>query len=166
MAAVKPSSFERCDLGAPPQMEPILLYAPSPCALGTPYVESFSSYLIRLAEAHVVPLWHLIRYVRSQMCPGPVFHPNMHYTYPGNGLGQGSEILVDSFETATGRNDLRLLTLQALEGSIQSMTLFERRRRGVLVVWNNGEQKERRYIALYFGEFALLRSLRFTDPSW
>jgi hypothetical protein len=124
MHAVKPCSLERWDLTEPAVAEPSLLYTLRPCGLGTPYVESLSSYVVRLAEAHVVPVWRLILHVRSQVCSERLSRPSMRYAYPANGLGKGAEILRQSFEAATGQRDLRPLTLSALQGSVSKLNIF------------------------------------------
>lgn len=118
MPVVERCSFERWDCEEPIRAEPSLLYALTPRGLGTPYVESLSSYVMKLAEAHVVPVWRLILHVRSQVCSDRLSRPSMRYAYPANGLGKGAEILRQSFEAATGHGDLRPLTLSALQGSV------------------------------------------------
>ena len=105
MSVVKLCSFERWDLAEPARAAPSLLYTLTPRGLATPYVESLSSYVMRLAEEHVVPVWRLILHVRSRVCSDRLTRPSMRYAYPANGLGKGSEILRQSFEAATG-NDL------------------------------------------------------------
>ena len=124
MLAVKPRSFERWDLAEPVRAAPSLLYALTPRGLDTPYVESLSSYVTRLAEVHVVPVWRLILHVRSQVCSDRLSRPSMRYAYPANGLGKNAEILRQSFEAATGGRDLRPLTLSALQGSISKPDIF------------------------------------------
>lgn len=120
----KRSSFERWNLAEPNRVRPSLLYTLTPCGLGTPYVESLSSYVTRLANAHVVSVWRLILHVLSPMNPGRVPRSSTRYAYPANGLGKGSEILLRSFEAATCRSDLRLLTLTALQGTISQLSIF------------------------------------------
>ena len=61
--------FARWELSEPVQPRPSLLYALTPCGLGTPYVESLASYVTRLAEAHVVSVWRLILQIRSASRP-------------------------------------------------------------------------------------------------
>jgi AraC-like DNA-binding protein len=124
MPAVKPCSFARWDSAEPVRSAPNLLYSLRPRGLGTPYVESLSSYVVRLAEAHVVPVWRLILHVRSKVCSGRLSRPSMRYAYPANGLGKGAEVLRQSFEAATGQSDLRPLTLSALEGSVSKLDIF------------------------------------------
>ena len=63
-------------------------------------------------------------HVRSQVCSDRLSRPSMRYAYPANGLGKGAEILRQSFETATGRSDLRPLTLSALQGSVSKVDIF------------------------------------------
>ena len=79
---------------------------------------------MRLAEAHVVPVWRLILHVRSQVCSDRLSRPSMRYAYPANGLGKGAEVLRQSFEAATGRSDLRPLTLSVLQGSVSKLDIF------------------------------------------
>lgn len=124
MPVVKRSSFERWDLAEPVRAAPSLLYGLTPRGLGTPYIESLSSYVMRLAEAHVVPVWRLILHVRSQVCSDRLSRPSMRYAYPANGLGKGAEILRQSFEAATGGSDLRPLTLSVLQGSVSKLDIF------------------------------------------
>jgi len=124
MPVVKRYSFERWDSAEPVRAAPSLLYALTPRGLGTPYVESLSSYVMRLAEAHVVSVWRLILHVRSQVCSDRLSRPSMRYAYPANGLGKGAEILRQSFEAATGESDLRPLTLSVLQGSVSKLDIF------------------------------------------
>jgi hypothetical protein len=50
MPIVKRFSFEGWDLAEPIRVAPSSLYTLTPRGLGTPYVESLSSYVMRLAE--------------------------------------------------------------------------------------------------------------------
>ena len=106
MPLLQPDSFfERWDLEEPGRPCPSVLYALTPRGLGTPYVESFSSYITRLAEAHVVTVWRLIRHVFPQSLTR-IPRCETGYAYPANGLGKTSPIFLESFQAATGRNDL------------------------------------------------------------
>jgi TniQ len=124
MAEAKLSGFAQWDLSAPVQTRPCLLYALTPCGLGTPYVESLASYVTRLAEAHVVSVWRLILQIRSTSRPEGVPRSSLHYAYPVNGLGKDSEVLLRNLEVATGRSDLHLLTLSTLDGCISRPSIF------------------------------------------
>jgi hypothetical protein len=166
MPIVKRFSFERWDLAEPIRVAPSSLYTLTPRGLGTPYVESLSSYVMRLAEAHVVSVWRLILHVRSQVCSDRLSRPSMRYAYPANGLGKGAEILRQSFETATGRSDLRPLTLSALQGSVSKVDIFRTTEAWCPACLEQWRQKEFPYIAPCFGQFALLWCARFTPFSW
>ncbi len=123
MPLLQPDSFERWDLEEPRHSCPNVLYALTPCGLRTPYVESFSSYVTRLAEAHVVTVWRLIRHVFPQSL-NRIPRCETRYAYPANGLGKTSHIFLESFQAATGRNDLRLLTLSVLQGAVSQPNIF------------------------------------------
>ena len=116
--------FARWELSEPVQPRPSLLYALTPCGLGTPYVESLASYVTRLAEAHVVSVWRLILQIRSASRPDGIPRSSLKYAYPINGLGKDSEVLLRNLEGATGRSDLHLLTLSALDGCISHPSIF------------------------------------------
>jgi transcriptional regulator with XRE-family HTH domain len=123
MPLLQQDSFERWDLEEPRRPCPSVLYALTPCGLGTPYVESFSSYVTRLAEGHVVTVWRLIRHVFPQSLRR-IPRCETRYAYPANGLGKTSHIFLDSFQAATGRDDLRLLTLSALQRAVSQPNIF------------------------------------------
>lgn len=89
MPSVKRCSFERWDVAEPSRVRPSLLYSLTPCGLGTPYVESLSSYVTRLAEAHVISVWRLILHVLSPERPSQIPRSSTRYAYPANGLGKG-----------------------------------------------------------------------------
>lgn len=118
------SKFETWERTGPTLPARSSLYALAPCGIGTPYVESLSSYIARLAEAHVVSVWRLILYVLSPVRHGRVSRATKGYTYPANGLGKGSQVLLESFKAATCRPDLHLLTLCSLQGSIAQPMIF------------------------------------------
>ena len=124
MAETRQGDFARWDLSQPILTRPCLLYALTPCGIGTPYVESLGSYLSRLAEAHVVTVSRLILHIRTATRPGRFPRSSLGYAYPANGLGKDSEILLRNLEVATGRSDLHLLTLSALDGAISHPSVF------------------------------------------
>jgi hypothetical protein len=124
MPFVKRRSFERWDVAEPNSARPTLLYPLTPCGVGTQYVESLSSYVTRLAEAHVVSVWRLILHVLSPERPSQIPRSSTRYAYPANGLGKGSEMFLRGFQTATSRSDLHLLTLTTLQGTISQPSIF------------------------------------------
>ena len=103
MPDAKLSDFARWDLSQPVERRPSLLYSLAPCGVGTPYVESLSSYVTRLAEAHVVSVWRLILQILAESRPGRVSRSTLRYVYPANGLGKDSTVVLHSLEAATGR---------------------------------------------------------------
>jgi TniQ len=108
------SEFEQWDLSTPMFPLPSVLYALTPCGIGTPYVESLASYVTRLAEAHVVSVWRLILQILAESRPGRVSRSTLRYVYPANGLGKDSKVVLHSLEAATGRRDIHQLTLSAI----------------------------------------------------
>src|SRR6266851_2648608 len=111
-------------LEAPPPRS--RLYSLEPIGIGTPEVESLSSYLNRLAQAHCVTVNALIAH---ELLPHvgtpapPSVHPaptpprgggrglGQHLARQINGLGRIAATWVEGLEALTGRRDLRFLTL-------------------------------------------------------
>lgn len=124
MCLAEQDSFERWDMAEPLRPQTSALYALVPYGLGTPYVESLSSYISRLAEAHVVTVSRLLRQMLSPVRSGRIPWPTTHCAYPANGLGKDSENLLQQLQGATDRNDLCLLTLSALQGAVSQPNLF------------------------------------------
>lgn len=96
--------------------EPTILYGLEPIGIGTPFVESLSSYLGRLAAAHMLPVSALLRNVIANYLPkdnhnlgkgiGPqAIIKNM------NGMGDAASYLVEVLEKLSGRTNLATLTM-------------------------------------------------------
>ncbi len=124
MRLAEQDSFERWDMTEPLLPQTSALYALVPYGLGTPYVESLSSYMSRLAEAHVVTVSRLLREMLFPVRQGRIPSSTIQYAYSANGLGKDSEILLQRLQAATGRNDLCRLTLSALQGAVSQPNLF------------------------------------------
>jgi hypothetical protein len=142
------SNFDRWDF-AEPVLRPSTLYALTPCGLGTPFVESLGSYMIRLAEAHMVSVCRLILHVLSPPPPGRISRSTIRYAYPANGLGKVSEPLLRALEVATQRRNLRLLTLSALEGCVSQPGTFRATEAwcpGCLKQWRAEERPNTRHL--------------------
>jgi len=122
MQTARPN-FERWDF-TEPVSRPSVLYPLMPCGLGTPVVESLSSYVTRLAEAHVVSVWRLILHVLRPPHGTRIPRSTNRYRYPVNGLGKVSEPFLRAFELATQRDDLQRLTLSVLDGCISQPGTF------------------------------------------
>ena len=90
------------------------LYPFEPLGQGSPHVESLTSYITRLAEAHGVPPGLLLKYA---ICPvaGTTYRYQFGRNSAGigsiNGVGPDGEKIVDAVERLTKRDDLRHSTL-------------------------------------------------------
>ena len=119
-----PHKFEAWERTGPTLPARSLLYRLAPCGIGTPYVESLSSYITRLADAHVVSVWRLIRHVLSPLNHRRLSRATKCYAYPANGLGKNSQVLLETLQAATCRRDLHLLTLCSLQGIVSQPMVF------------------------------------------
>lgn len=98
------------------------LYTLKPVGVGTAFVESLTSYIARLADAHCVFSGRLMEKVVVPLTPGYSLQQDQHYLFKRG--GERSNLLnatepralyaVQSLETLTSRNDLRHLTLLIL----------------------------------------------------
>jgi len=95
-----------------PPLQPSQLYHLEPIGLGTPFVESLSSYILRLAEAHTVLPGHLAYYVRDSVTEKAHFpllsFQNAYALSSNSGLAQR---WVSALERLTLRQDLAALTM-------------------------------------------------------
>ena len=124
-------------LEAPPPRS--RLYSLEPIGIGTPEVESVSSYLNRLAQAHCVTVSALIAHellphigtpapARARQAVPPsrgglrgLGQPLAQRIY---GLGRTAATWVDGLEVVTGRRDLRFLTLLAWRDVLPDRHVF------------------------------------------
>lgn len=122
-----PYAFECWDLTSHPVPPRTLLFPLEPIGIGSPFVESLTSYISRLAEVHAATVSDLVGYVLAKCAPrdGPIvsahacdyrmgsgFHPGIHAI---NGLAEEARRWIAVAETATGRTGLRFLTLRPLK---------------------------------------------------
>lgn len=85
-----------------------------PLGIGTPLVESFSSYFARLAMAHGVSPNQFVNHLRHWWTESTGQHlPRCEYVRL-NGYSADVEIVLAAVGAATGRTDLRACTLMAL----------------------------------------------------
>ena len=118
----------------PPTMPPrSRLYALQPIGIGTPFVESLSGYLARLADAHAVSVGNLVIRELLSLTPIPLFHssePNIFHGrfYAMNGLGEPARKWVDALQAGTMQTDLRFLTLLSFADLLWPLAVFRRRR--------------------------------------
>ena len=99
------------------------LYALEPIGRGTPLVESLSSYIIRLAEAHAVSVVDLVQGELSPFLESSLYIPT-RVTYVINGVGETARRWVRAVETVTLRSDLRGFTLFSLAPAVPDTFLF------------------------------------------
>jgi hypothetical protein len=109
------------------------LYAVQPIGIGTPFVESLSGYLARLADAHAVSIGNLVLRELSTLVANPLFHssePNIFHGrfYAINGLGDPARKWIEALQVGTKWMDLRFLTLLSFADLLWPLAIFRRRR--------------------------------------
>ena len=123
-----PESFEAWDCTPPVLPARSRLYTLPPIGIGTSLVESLSSYVVRLADAHAVsvgdlvgrelsqagekPLVWLGRFMRQHRAASHGFHARENAI---NGSGETARRWIKAIERATLQNRLRFLTLSPFE---------------------------------------------------
>lgn len=121
-------AYDLWDL-APRRMPPrSRLYSLQPIAIGTQHLESLSSYIMRLAEAHTVSVRTLIL---KEIFPDLSTMPtNTHFSglHSLNGMSACFEQWVAILGKLTSRRDLRSLTLLPWQNLLASDGILRRRR--------------------------------------
>lgn len=126
--------YEQWDL-APASLPPRSVLSPlQPMGLATPLVESLSSYITRLADAHAVFAGLLMRKVVAPFVPAAsplekqrgLFRASGQRSRLLNGTGLPAKYAVQALEVLTLRSDLHYLTLLPLAA------IFPTRARGLL----------------------------------
>ena len=107
--------YNSCDLSKPKIPTRSRLYHLEPIGIGTPYVESLTSYIARLAEAHcLTPKLLLEREINSsniQSSKRDNLFGIRQYSGEINGRGETASKLVNLLEKVTFKENLRILTL-------------------------------------------------------
>lgn len=137
----QPLTFDHWDCKLPPIPPRSRLYSLKPIGIGTPFVESLSGYVARLADAHAVSVGDLVGRELSAFASKPLlsFGPFMRRNradshgfharqYTMNGFGITAKNWVEALERATLRPDLRLLTLLPFENVLSRNAVFRRTR--------------------------------------
>lgn len=101
------------------QRETTILYSLEPIGVGTPFVESLSSYLARLAAAHMLSVSLLLRHLIAHYLPRRNHNLRKAIGFQGivgkmNGAGQDASDFVGVLQKLTGRSDLHSLTMLPL----------------------------------------------------
>lgn len=93
-----------------------MLFCLDPIGLGTPHCEGLSSYLVRLAREHSLPVRRFVsRLLFSQASDTlPFFDAKFFRQYAAtiNGVGPYAQRFAQALNDATGRTDLDILTLR------------------------------------------------------
>lgn len=117
--------FEAWDLAVEPVAARSRFYALPPIGLGTPFVESLTGYVVRLAEAHAVSAGSLVgKELSGSINPGGINLGNVPYAI--NGVGDSAKRWVQALEMMTLRSDIRYLTLLPFERLFPKPFLFRR----------------------------------------
>lgn len=136
MEAESPTIYPGWDLTAPVLPVRSRLYPLEPVGVGTPYVESLTGYVVRLAEAHGVTAsalfgWELIpriehKWLRKGQTNRAMILASKFRSVARamNGTGVTAEDWVRVVESATTRNDLRHLTMLAWGGVLSQRHLL------------------------------------------
>jgi len=108
-------TYEEWDLTPPPIPERSVLFSLEPVGVGTPGVESLTSYIARLASAHAVFPGVLMNKLLKSLAQGN--HSHLLHISEGkktnllNATGLRARLSVQLLEAVTLRSDLRHLTL-------------------------------------------------------
>ena len=127
--------FESWDCTRPVLPPRSRLYSLEPVGIGTPFVESLSGYIARLADAHAVSVGNLVGRELSALASSALVCPSREQlasdshgfcgrSYAINGLEDTSKRWVEAVQTGTMRADLRFLTLLPFEKALWPHALF------------------------------------------
>jgi hypothetical protein len=102
------------------------LHSIEPIGIGTPFVESLSGYMIRLAASHAVRVSDLIEHeLRTSI---PYFHAPAGIPNAINGVNESARNWVSALERFTLRDNLQLLTLLPFAPLLSTPLLVRRER--------------------------------------
>ena len=103
------------------------LYGCSPCGVGTPFVESLTGFVGRLAVARQLPSSAIFEHLVRPLVPEGVVRESLHLTsflasgaVTYDGLGPSAEALVGALTRLTGLPDLSHLTLLPWRGFLST----------------------------------------------
>lgn len=128
--------YESLDLRLPQLPTRSRLFDLEPVGVGTPYVESLTGYISRLAESHCVLtstlLWNVIlpnndSYQFSKKS-GSVLESQSSFTAALNGKGVTAKNMVQALEKLTSRKNLYCLTMLTWRNDISTHNLIRRTR--------------------------------------
>jgi len=116
-------SWDLTPVPVPPRSR---LHSIEPIGVGTPFVESLSGYMIRLAASHAVRVSDLIEHELRESIP--YFHAPAGILNAINGVSEGAQNWVSALERFTLRDNLRFLTLLPFASLLNTPCLIRRKR--------------------------------------
>ena len=159
-----PTIYPILDLAFPYIPERSRFYPLAPIGVGTPYVESLTSYMSRLTAAHSVTFGSFYEYLivptlnknfltsRSKLGPASTLLGSLRKQINGiNGIGKMAREWVELLETLTLRNDLRFLSLLTLSNVAPMSDCFEFFKLGALHAMKRCFKPSSLYINHYCG---------------
>ena len=118
--------FDSWDLAPVPIPARSRLHSIQPIGVGTPFVESLTGYMIRLAASHAVRVSDLIEHeLRTGI---PYFHTAAGIPSAINGVGKNAQNWASAIERFTLRDNLRVLTLLPFASLLNTPYLMRRER--------------------------------------
>ncbi len=137
-------TWESEPLALPPRTP---FYHLEPVGLGTPFVESLTSYVARLAQAHQVSSMTLINHtIRPLACQqfGATLRGQLHAraTYKLNGLGRWTKATVPTLQWLTGYDNLRALTMLSWHQVLGQNNLLRQTRAWCPVCYEQARQTQ------------------------
>jgi transcriptional regulator with XRE-family HTH domain len=132
MLASALETYESWDLKKPLIPQRSRLYQPQPVGLGTPYIESLTGYIARIAELHgVLPgilmtreIAPLVNKLYFQNGVNRGFREIFNRSQALNGMGEMAADLVQVLQKLTLRDDLHFLTMLFWSDILTSRNLF------------------------------------------
>jgi transcriptional regulator with XRE-family HTH domain len=116
-------SWDLTPVSIPPRSR---LHSIPPIGIGTPFVESLTGYMIRLATAHAVRVSDLIEHeLRARV---PYFHAPAGILGSVNGIAESAQNWVSAVERSTLRGNLRLLTMLPFASLLTTSHLMRQER--------------------------------------
>ena len=133
MQARRFTKYSSLKLTTVPQNAATRLYSVAPLYIGSSGIESLTSYISRLAQAHCVYPGILMERVLKHVVNKKHSSANLHnlYSFTGaiNGTGTMGRDLVAALEQLTSQKQLDLLTLASFSELIPSRKLFHEHRK-------------------------------------
>ncbi len=118
--------FDSWDLAPAAIPQRSRLHSIVPIGVGTPFVESLTGYMIRLAASHAVRVSDLIEHeLRTDV---PYYHVPAGISNAINGVGRSAQNWVSAIERFTLRDNLRFLTLLPFASVLNTASLIRRER--------------------------------------